>query len=166
VVHNHPVDTNADGRNYSLVAILATDAPTSTTILGPLGGVPFAGTMTHTDSWPPQPANSGNRGYLMPWPRTPEQQGHAPICQQCHEDTRYVGELVGNGSIGDAATATISAADNVYWNGSTWAIATSDNPSFQNFPHETLGYRLLVEATTTAYSDDLCVNCHPTAQLP
>jgi hypothetical protein len=77
-----------------------------------------------------------------------------------------VGELIGNGSVGDAATATIAAADNVYWNGTTWAIAASDNPRFQNFPHETLGYRLLVEATTTAYSDDLCLNCHPTAQLP
>ncbi|GAV32088.1 hypothetical protein emb_1c0642 [Coriobacteriaceae bacterium EMTCatB1] len=165
-VHNHPVDTNADGRNYSLVAILATDTVTSATTLGPLGGIPFAPTMTHTDSWPAAPNNSGNRGFLMPWPRTPQRQGHAPICQQCHEDTRYVGELVGDGSAGDAATATISAADNLYWNGSAWVPASTDNPRFQNFPHETLGYRMLVEATTTAYSDDLCLNCHPVSQLP
>jgi hypothetical protein len=53
--------------------------------------------------------------------------------------------------MGDAATWPVTAAD---------GRVSTDNPRFQNFPHETTGYRMLVEATTTAYYDDLCINCH------
>lgn len=138
--HNHPVEsltTTANPYTYRNAAILATDAPTNSVVLGAIG-------MT-------------NRGYLWPYPRPSLMAGHYPICQQCHEDTRYVGELTPDGTQGDAATWTVSAAD---------GTVSTDNPRFQNFPHETTGYRLLVEATTTAYSDDLCLNCHPLAQLP
>jgi predicted CXXCH cytochrome family protein len=38
---------------------------------------------------------------------------------------------------------------------------TTDNPRFQNFPHETANTRMLVET-----GDDLCTNCHPPAVLP
>jgi hypothetical protein len=100
----------------------------------------------------------------MPYPRTDEQQGRGPICQQCHEDSRSnVGQLVGDGSIGDAAPAE-SDPDAVWWDStaSTWtADGAYDNPRFQNFPHETENRRMLVEEY-----DDLCLNCHPVSQLP
>ncbi len=156
VIHNHPVESSTTTWVYGNVAVLAADTATSATVMGGLGGVSFAGGGHESASGGP-----GNRGYLMPYPRTTQQAGHAPICQQCHEDTRSVGELVSGGTQGDAATASIAAADGVYWNGSTWATSTADNPLFQNFPHETENAYMLVET-----ADDLCLNCHPTAQLP
>ena len=91
-----------------------------------------------------------NRGYLMPYPRTAEQGTHKPICQQCHEDTRSVGTLTG--VTGDAEAFVITTVD-----GQT----DTDNPRFQNFPHETVNPNMLVET-----HDDLCLNCHPITQLP
>jgi predicted CXXCH cytochrome family protein len=66
-VHNHPaesIDTYADATtrfNYSRIARLASESATSITTTGTLG--------------------EGNVGYLMPFPRTPQQAGHDPICQ-------------------------------------------------------------------------------------
>ncbi len=132
-VHNHPVDsrsTHPTAFTYDLVARLSTEAPTSTTTTGTLAG--------------------SHRGYLMPYPRTPQQGGHKPICQQCHEDSRYVGTL--NGNVGDAAPFEVTLPDGEDdWN----------NPQFQNFPHETVNDRMLVET-----DDDLCLNCHPVTGLP
>ncbi len=139
-VHNHPVDSKSTTTTpfiYTNVAKLNSDALTGVTVLGTL-------------------ANT-NRGYLMPFPRTAQQAGHKPICQQCHEDSRIVGDLSAAGNQGDAAAYTITTPDG-------WTSA--DNPRFQNFPHETQNYRMLVEATTTAYYDNLCLNCHPATQLP
>ncbi len=135
-VHNHPVDSGAGAFTYSNVVRLASDSPTSTTTTGTLG--------------------RSHRGYLMPWDstnatRTPLQQGHAPICQQCHEDARNVGTLSTAGDIGDAATYSASVD----------GTPTTGNPQFQNFPHESTNARLLVES-----EDNLCLNCHPTGQLP
>ncbi|MDI6692110.1 MAG: hypothetical protein QMD76_02185 [Anaerosomatales bacterium] len=145
--HNHPVEsliTTATPANYRLAAIIAPGPyPTAETTLGPMG------INTKVSGY--------NRGYLWPYPRTGVQKGRYPICQQCHEDTRYVGALTADGTQATPSTATVTSPD---------GLTESDNPRFQNFPHETLGYRMLVEATTTAYSDDLCLNCHPTAQLP
>ncbi|TDB38167.1 MAG: hypothetical protein D9V44_09030 [Actinobacteria bacterium] len=138
--HNHPADskaTTATPFTYTNVAKLNGDALTGVTVLGTLAG--------------------SNRGYLMPWPRTAQQTGHAPICQQCHEDSRMVGSLSADGTQGDAAPYTITTPDG-------WT--DGDNPRFQNFPHETQNYRMLVEATSTAYYDDLCLNCHPVVSLP
>ncbi len=137
-VHNHPVDSQATTTTpftYANVARLASDDPTSVTTTGTLAGT--------------------NRGYLMPYPRTTQQGGHLPICQQCHEDARNVGTLTDD--IGDAASFSITATD---------GNVPTDNPRFQNFPHETTNYRLLVEANATTYFDDLCLNCHPVSQLP
>ncbi|MCX8007328.1 MAG: hypothetical protein N3B11_04335 [Coriobacteriia bacterium] len=146
--HNHPVEsrlTTVNPANYRLAAIVASAGPTSQTTIGPMG--------INTK-------NPGyNLGYLWPYPRTGAQAGRYPICQQCHEDLRYVGELTTAGLPAQAmpSTATVTSPD---------GRTSTDNPRFQNFPHETLGYRMLVEATTTAYSDDLCLNCHPVLQLP
>jgi predicted CXXCH cytochrome family protein len=134
-VHNHPVDSAAATSaafRFERVAVLSADTPTSATTFGTLGQT--------------------NRGYLMPSPRTSQQAGHAPICQQCHADARDVGLLIDPGVTADAGTFTITAAD---------GSASADNPRFQTFPHETVNAHLLVET-----NDDLCTNCHPPAVLP
>lgn len=140
-VHNHPVDstvTTDTPFDYGNVARLDSDGPTSLTVMGSLAG--------------------SNRGFLMPSPRTPEQGGHYPICQQCHEDARSVGDL--DGATGTAAPYTIVAGP--------FPIGAvpdgrdpADNPRFQNFPHESTNPRFLVET-----DDDLCLNCHPPEGLP
>ncbi len=141
-VHNHPVDTIASaapGTPFDVgnVAVLASDDPTATTVMSGLLGA--AGTRR-------------NGGFLMPYPRTPQQAGHAPICQQCHEDARDAGQLVGDGSIGDTTPTVIGLPD-----GQT----ATDNPRFQTFPHEAVNDNLLLET-----DDNLCMNCHPVAALP
>lgn len=132
-VHNHPVESTATVSNpytYNNLPITASNDRTTDTLMGGLG--------------------RSNRGYLMPVPRTAQQAGHNPICQQCHEDSRFVGTLDDTGA--DAATFTISASD---------GTASTDNPRFQNFPHETVNAKMLVET-----NDDLCLNCHTPSQLP
>lgn len=141
-VHNHPVETAATAApgtayNYSNVPVLNSDDPTGITVLG--GLVTTGGSPT-------------NRGFLMPYPRTALQTGHFPLCQQCHEDTRSAGELVSGGTQGDAVPTVITAED---------GTVPTDNPRFQNFPHETVNGSMLVET-----QDDLCLNCHPAAALP
>lgn len=135
VVHNHPVDSltvTTTPYSYSNVALLSTDAPTSVTVTGSMA--------------------ANNRGYLMPYPRTPLQQGHNPICQQCHEDWRDAGDLDATGTIGDAATFLVESTD---------GQNLTDNPLVQTFPHEGASERFLVEI-----QDNLCLNCHPAASLP
>jgi len=84
-----------------------------------------------------------NFGYVMPdglseeATRAPQQTGHYPICQQCHEDARLVG---------DTLPRQISA-DEVF--------STTANPTFQTFPHESPNAGFLVEPP-----DQLCLNCH------
>ncbi len=145
--HNHPVEstiTTANPYNYRRAGIIgAGPYPTSVTTVGPVG--------INTKN------SAFNVAYLMPYPRTGAQAGHYPICQQCHEDARYVGTLTTDGAGAYPSTATVTFPD---------GRAASDNPRFQNFPHETTNYRMLVEATATAYYDDLCLNCHPASQLP
>lgn len=153
-VHNHPVEsslTNASPAYYEAAAILDVGPyPTSTTVIGTMGiNTRYAGY---------------NRAYLWPYPRTGAQADHLPICQQCHEDTRYVGSLSADGTAATASETTITSL--VPGGPLANGLNPSDNPRFQNFPHETQGFRLLVEASTTAASDDLCLNCHPAAALP
>jgi hypothetical protein len=157
----------------------------------------------------PVPANSG----LHPDGRIGEsytQRPKAPVCQQCHEDSRDVeagfaymdtdrsvpygtdtdnvlGFRSENGSptLGDTRSSTNGGVDDRYgtvannvsgtMNGypspnpqvaaSTAAFLNDGNPAFQNFPHETQNYRLLVEGGETnnaggGQNDDLCLNCH------
>jgi len=163
MVMNHPVDSSTETSSpftYGNVAVLASEDPTSVTIMSTLGGIPNSG-LAH--NWPADVDPSGNRGFLMPYPRTPQQSGHYPICQQCHEDTREVGTLVGSGDIGDATAAQVVAADGMGWvsGPDTWTPSPTDNPYFQNFPHETENSVMLVEQY-----DNLCLNCHPMGQLP
>jgi Doubled CXXCH motif (Paired_CXXCH_1) len=48
-----------------------------------------------------------------------------------------------------------------FGDGLTSGDAGTDNPPFQNFPHETVNAKMLVET-----NDDLCLNCHPADKLP
>ena len=87
----------------------------------------------------PTSLGGSNLGYVMATD-TPRP---SPICQQCHEDARHVG---------DVATFTVNAAAEAFV---VNADGTAGNPRFQNFPHETMGRKLLIEQ-----GSDLCTNCH------
>lgn len=153
MVENHPVDTIATAPAgqpyiYNSLPVLANDGPTTQTVLAPLaaiGGNPEF-----------ELPKQLNRGYLMPYPRSPLQDGRGPICQQCHEDSRNVGAL----DAGGVATASVGELQDPDGLPNDPGISTA-NPRFQNFPHETENARMLVEA-----EDDLCMNCHPMNQLP
>ncbi len=56
-----------------------------------------------------------NRGFVMPSPRTTDQAGHYPICQQCHEDARDVGEP-GNVNKAQNAYSLVETHDNLCLN--------------------------------------------------
>jgi hypothetical protein len=140
-VHNHPVDsvtTTPTPYVYDRAAIVTADNALTTTI-GTLGLLGFP------------PGQWHNRGFVMPYPRTTDQQGHNPICQQCHEDTRVVGE----------PGAVVPAQIERYGDGLTDGDVGIDNPLFQGFPHETQNDNMLVET-----GDNLCLNCHPVGSLP
>ena len=126
-VNDHPGEYGTEFK-YSNIAKLSTDASTTETVMGSLA--------------------QDNRGYLMPYrsepqTRTDQQLNHKPICQQCHEDSRFVGTMAG--SVASAAPFFASLD----------GTGTGGNPEFQNFPHETENDHLLVET-----GDDLCLNCH------
>lgn len=124
-VHTHPVDSSTETSSapYTYSNLPVVDGPrSSVTVLGALG--------------------HNNYGYVMPDPRTPLQEGHAPICQQCHEDARSVGDTPAyRGQIDDTAQP-----DERF---------SPTNPEFGSFPHESATPALLVEE-----NDDLCLNCH------
>ena len=143
IVHNHPADSSATvaaPRIYRNTAILSTTTvPTNSTVLGGMGGT--------------------NAGYLMPFPRTlapSGQTGHFPICQQCHADARDPGTLDPAGTA-KATAYKITVPQYGVADGRT----ITDNPRFQVFPHESTATAMLIQQ-----NDDLCMNCHPTGQLP
>jgi hypothetical protein len=78
-----------------------------------------------------------------------------PICQQCHEDSRNVGDATPS-----EITTPATPAEGFRVTSPDGQNAT-DNPRFQNFPHETEKSNLLVET-----ADDLCLNCHTVPTLP
>ncbi len=143
MVVNHPVDSRAVTTtpfHYDNVAIVTTGTSLTTT----MGSLGLIGTLPNM-IW-------HNRGLVMPYPRTAEQQGHYPICQQCHEDAREVGE----------PGAVVWAQVYRYGDGRKEDSATpTDSPLFQTFPHESQATNFLVEA-----EDNLCQNCHPVSMLP
>jgi predicted CXXCH cytochrome family protein len=97
------------------------------------------------------------RGFLMQDPRTAAQAGHAPICQQCHEDSRDAGSLYDGLAVPAPAMTVLDG-----WQNQPGAMGERDkaNPRFQNFPHE-INANQLVET-----NDDLCMNCHAISALP
>lgn len=125
---DHTVETETAGFSYDHV-VRVTGVESTATEFGPLGG--------------------SNFGYVMPFPRSAEQTGHSPICQQCHEDARHVGD--------EPTTTPFTVRQNeVFTVSQPDGHAAADNPRFQVFPHESdnPGFRL-------ENGDDLCLNCHP-----
>lgn len=149
MVNNHPVDSSItaivpdDFYYYNNVPIVVADDSLETT----LGTMGLLGTTTPDLIW-------HNRGFVMPYPRTPLQVGHNPICQQCHEDARDVGEP---GAVNPAGVER-------WGDGREYediSKSTTDVPLFQTFPHEGQNESFLVETY-----DNLCLNCHPVTVLP
>lgn len=105
----------------------------------------------------------GGLGYVMQEPRSSAQAGHAPICQQCHEDSRYAGVLYDGVALGGPMFTTPDGKFNETWFSSTDPVLGTvtrgprdvGTPRFQNFPHETINDNMVVET-----NDDLCLNCH------
>jgi hypothetical protein len=124
---NHVVETETAGLSYSRIVRVAGENTTETAV-GPLGG--------------------SNFGYVMPYPRSPEQTGKKPICQQCHEDARHIGDdLTTPFQVKPAEIFSVTQPD---------GSAVGDSPRFQTFPHEGENRSFGVEP-----GDDLCLNCHP-----
>jgi predicted CXXCH cytochrome family protein len=100
----------------------------------------------------------------------------APICQQCHEDSRDLSKHFSytdtdkNVPFGQPVNAAIGLGSAVVSATPIWKLAGGNpaNPNFQNFPHETENARLIVEskmggdsaAIGGAGMDGLCLNCH------
>jgi hypothetical protein len=127
---NHPVDSS-----ITQTQTVPFDYENIVRVTGVLASTTETGTLGRT-----------NFGYVMPDdPRTPLQDGHFPICQQCHEDARNVGD-VSPQQVAPGEVYNVSMAD---------GVAAGDNPRFQVFPHESTNRRLLLET-----DDDLCLNCH------
>jgi hypothetical protein len=122
-VHNHPVGTETDGVYYDNIRRVT--APQTTTVeTGTLG--------------------ANNKGYVMPDNQASRPE---PICMQCHEDDRSVGDNASYPQQLDTTeTFSITATD---------GVNASDSPRFQVFPHEGYNYYFQVET-----NDDLCLNCH------
>ncbi|MDO8915345.1 MAG: hypothetical protein Q7W16_04605 [Coriobacteriia bacterium] len=127
-VMNHPVETSSTGSfSYGRVATVRTATSLLTQILD--------------DTDPGTGLGWTNFGYVMPSPRTAEQSGHDPICQQCHEDPRNVGSV--------GAVADLPAAQ-----------PRTGQLDFA-FPHQSTSVNMLIEER-----DDLCTNCHAPTSLP
>jgi len=180
-VHNHPVETKAtrpaDFYYYNRLAVYAVPAglwgsfeggnsvavTNANAAIGVIGGLRTRGPAGEGSAHPTtaspvwMEADYHNSPWLMAYPRSALHTGHAPICQQCHEDKRNCGTLSADGATANVVpegvwTSEVDGFENA-------AYAT--NPRFQNFPHETEDGSLLVES-----GDNLCMNCHPTGQLP
>lgn len=146
--HNHPVESATTWPTEATRFIYRRVAGGRILAFGDTAEVPpqssrHRGTATY---W-----GIGNGDFLMADPRKAEQGTHKPICQQCHEDTRDVGDLnaAGNPAV---VPPVLASAD---------GLLATDNPRFQNFPHETQNDYLVIET-----EDDLCINCHAPSNLP
>lgn len=118
----HGVDGIADGFAYNKVIRRSQyDTITASAVATDLGG--------------------SNLGYIM----TTDTAQPAPICQQCHEDARHVGDTV------PLTVNSVTESFTVNTDG-----IGGGNPQFQNFPHEGRNSDMLIE-----HDDDLCLNCHP-----
>ena len=178
-VHNHPVETKttrpADFYYYNNLATYRTAGyPTdrqyegggpvalnnTSASMGAVGNLMVWGNGTHPTTTSPVylEANIHSSPWLMAYPRSTLHSAQAPICQQCHEDSRECGDVSADGT-------TVNIVRDGLWgvdaDGGQDHATFLPNPRFQNFPHETQNALLLVET-----GDDLCMNCHPTGKLP
>jgi predicted CXXCH cytochrome family protein len=104
------------------------------------------------------------------WPSANED---APICQQCHEDSRDLSKGFSytdtdkNVPFGEPVNAAIGLGSAVVSKTVVWQLPGGNpaNPNFQNFPHETQNARLIVQGGDSSQpggggNDGLCLNCH------
>lgn len=150
VASNHPVEqeslfTSGTAFSYGRVAAV-TGMNTTSTAIGGLGG--------------------NNFGFVMPdlngadhaIARTAAQGNHQPICQQCHEDARTVGDFSDPADQGKLLASNSQGQDESYKvavDGDDSSAPGTFNPRFQTFPHESANQSFLIET-----GDDLCLNCH------
>ncbi|MBI5230677.1 MAG: hypothetical protein HY876_00765 [Coriobacteriales bacterium] len=152
---NHPVEDESlwlpgEYFHYGNVARV-TGLDTTDTAHGALGGSNFGYVMPDTNGSAEAPA------------RTEEQGPHMPICQQCHEDARNVGDFddsADQGKVLSSDAAGLHEGFRPSVNGSETAAHAADpqeyyNPRFGSFPHESANEYFLIET-----DDDLCLNCH------
>lgn len=140
LMQDHPVMAD-DTYTYDNVPVV-TGVGAITTTLGSLG--------------------QSNRGYVMPGPslgeptlKSPLQEGQAPLCQQCHEDTRDVGPAE------RGTNPTLTGPEQEFRVTAYGEDADPlDNPRFQAFPHESATPNLLVRAPEPEEPNSLCLNCH------
>jgi hypothetical protein len=129
-VNNHPVETETAGVYYDNVVRVS--GPNTTDVeWGSLGG--------------------SNRGYVMPTSTVEPPGRFYPICQQCHEDSRSVG----NDPAYPQQISTLNGFDEEFTVTAADGAVATDNPRFQVFPHESDVPRMLVEP-----GNSLCLNCH------
>ncbi len=155
---NHPVDTST---SYQLFGTTST-YPSQYT----LGGTSYECALCHANWLQPEilPPEGTNKNFTF-YPVSAPPDGRveprpaAPLCQQCHEDSRDV-ELPWNGNPWLRPTSP-SAPSEVYPTSQLPSSGLPPNPAFFTFPHQTTNPNLLVET-----GDDLCLNCHPASQLP
>lgn len=136
-LHNHPVESSINLPTPIGEPMFYYD------LVARAGQATVEGTLGHN-----------NFGYVMAdKPRIPEQTGHDPICQQCHEDPRSVGDV----TMRTIDATEVFAIDDVDGLPSDPA-PNDDSPRFQTFPHESTVPSMLIEQ-----DDDLCLNCHAPA---
>jgi len=127
---SHPVATDAANVHYDRVVRVS--APNTTSVVwGTLG--------------------ASNRGYVMPTSTASPPGRQFPICQQCHEDPRSVG----NDPARRQQISTLGGFNEEFRITAADGTVATDNPRFQMFPHESAVPRLLMET-----GDNLCLNCH------
>lgn len=133
------MDTTGTPDYSNVLRVTGYDTQSVTTTTGPLGG--------------------NNFGYVMPsgykLPGDPDRP--RPICQQCHEDARAVGNIGAQQvSSYESFRPTVDGYE---------TVEATGNPRFQNFPHETQNPYMLLEYDRSAPDaatalDSLCTNCH------
>lgn len=124
--NNHPVESSANPPLSGIADLFYYER------VARAGEATIIGTMGRT-----------NAGYVMPDPRIVAQDGHNPICQQCHEDARDV-----------LGAFTLTAVDGLPGDASG---GSTDNPRFQTFPHESPTLGLLVSDWRDS---NFCMSCH------
>jgi len=129
-VVNHPVSTQTIGVYYDRV-------------------VRVSGPNTISVEW--GSLGASNRGYVMPTATASPPGRQFPICQQCHEDARSVG----NDPARRQQISTLGGFNEEFQITAADGAVATDNPRFQVFPHESANPRLLIET-----GNSLCLNCH------
>lgn len=155
VLHHSVADSSTTGGSfyYDRVAkFVAYNSSVAT--FGPLGGDNLGYSMAFNvdEGAVPPPVNASLVTTFVTQGR--------PICQQCHEDARNVGDVAYLNSLWyidstEQFTASLDGSGTTSINQTSTLNATTGNPPFQNYPHESMNDGLLIER-----QDDLCLNCH------